>query len=536
MNGDTARLVERPYADLVDDLLTAIVGGVVNERMEFDVKVLSYPLAEPSVGVRGITGTAGGQLRTFLLDIDFVFGVATNTVTWLEDGTLPDDRTPFFVDYFRSDSRSPLSDINVGSVTRTLSEAVGREIATVYEQINLAYLSAFVDTATGKSLDYVVAIILDTPRKTAEYAEGLVTFFRSPDAEGNITIPAGLRLATLKGDAVFVTTQLRTLRRGLQRIDVPVRADAGFAGDSGLVDAAAITEMSQPVEGIERITNFDPMVRAAEGETDEELRSRAKAALRSIGKATLPALDRVIREGRGRPVEFFDPNGPLSSRSPLGSVTVVVEAEPERLPSLQAAVHETRAAGVLATLVARYIFVTPRVVVTLADAGISNAGKEQIKRDVVAAFQTYVDGLSSGDVAEGTAMLAAVRGVEDVADATIKDVVVARADLSAPDDADLVDLLATAAEQVAPGDPAALRAALTAVLGGAAVQAPTGGRVPDRRLLLSTVEDRLGEPATDDDIEAGQFEVAATVSGEPWWIALDMSPDDIEAAESDAED
>ena len=33
----------------------------------------------------------------------------------------------------------------------------GREIATVYEQINLAYLSGFVDTATGSSLDHVVA-------------------------------------------------------------------------------------------------------------------------------------------------------------------------------------------------------------------------------------------------------------------------------------------------------------------------------------------------------------------------------------------
>ncbi len=535
MNGDTSVLIHRPFGDLVDDLLTAVVGGVVNEPIPFDVKVLTYPLAEPAAGVRGITGTAAGQPRTFLLEIDFVFGAATNVVIWLEDGTLPDDDSTFFVDYFRVDSRSPLTDINVGSVTRTLSEAVGREIATVYQQINLAYLSAFVDTATGKSLDYVVSI-LDVTRKTAEFAEGLVTFFRSSGVDGNITIATGTRLTTTKGDVVFVTSQPRTLQRGQVRIDVPVRADAGFAGDVGLVDAGAISEMSQPIAGIERVTNLDPTIRAAADETDDELRARAKAALRSLGKATLAALDRVIREGRGTPVEFFDPNSPLANRSDPGTVTVVVEAEPERLPSLLAAVHDTRAAGVLATLVARYVFITPRLVASITP-GISAAGQEQIAADIVAALQAYVDGLTQGDHAGGAAMLAAVRAVADVADATIKDVVVARADLSGPggDDDGLVDALLAAIATAPAGDATALRTALTVAVAAAGSQAPSGGRIPDRGLLHSTAPGREGQPATDEEIEAGTFEVIATVAGEDWWIALEMSPTDIALEEQGAQ-
>ena len=87
-------------------------------------------------------------------------------------------------------SDSPLTDINVGSVTRTVTEAIAREIAFVYQQINQAYFSAFIDTATGKALDLVVSII-GVQRKTKEFAEGLVTFFRDPSAgDGNITIPA----------------------------------------------------------------------------------------------------------------------------------------------------------------------------------------------------------------------------------------------------------------------------------------------------------------------------------------------------------
>ena len=527
MNGDTVTLVNRPYGELVDDLLTSVVGGVVNEPIRFDLKVLAYPLAEPATGVRGITGTAAGEPRTFLLAIDFVFEPATNVVTWLDDGTRPDDDTTFFVDYFRVDSRSPISDINVGSVTRTLTEAIGREMVTVYQQINLAYASAFVDSATGKSLEYVVAI-LDVHRKTAEFAEGLVTFFRASGVDGNITIPAGTRLVTADGAVVFATSQLRTLQRGQERIDAPVRAEVGFAGDVGLVAAGAISEMSQPVAGIARVSNLDPTIRAAADETDEELRARAKAALRGLGKATLAALDRVIREGRGVPVEFFDPNSPLANRSDLGTVTVVVDAEPERLPSLRAAVHDTRAAGVLATLVARYVFITPRIAATVTP-GISAPGKVQVATDIVAALQTYVDGLTAGDPADGAAMLAAVQGVEDVVTASIRDVVVARADLSGGEgDAGLVDVLVAAVTTAPAGDEAALRAALTAAVEAAGPQAPSGGRVPDRSLLLSTAEGRAGQPATDEDLDAATFEVSATVEAEPWWIALDLAVEDVQ--------
>src|SRR5262249_61609242 len=100
--------------------------------------------------------------------------------------------TTFYVDYALppGDSPSPLTDINVGSVTRTLSEAIGREIATVYEQINRAYLAGYIDTAEGTSLDLVVSI-LGVTRKPKELAVGLATFFRAAGVDGSITIPAG---------------------------------------------------------------------------------------------------------------------------------------------------------------------------------------------------------------------------------------------------------------------------------------------------------------------------------------------------------
>src|SRR5690606_22192646 len=209
-----------------------------------------------------------------------------------------------------------------------------REVAFIYQQMKAVYLSAFIDTATGKSLDLVVSIVGVT-RKTKEFAEGLVTFFRDPSAgDGNIAIPEGTALVTTKGDARFITTQLRTLQRGQARINVPIRATEESVGEAGVVAAGLITVLEVPITGISRVTNFEPTELGEEDETDEELRARAKATVRSLGKATLAALKRVIAEQRATLVDVFEPNIE-GKASPLGTVALFVNVSPGRLPGLR---------------------------------------------------------------------------------------------------------------------------------------------------------------------------------------------------------
>ena len=417
MNPDTVTLIDRPYQEVVDDILTAMVGGVVNEPIIYDVKEDLYPLSQPAADVRGITGTikvdgANGEPQllhhAFEKTKDFVFSSADNAVSWVPKGTTPADETIFYVDYFRPPeaSRSPLSDINVGSVTRTLSEAIGREIATVYQQINQAYLAGFVDTATGQALDLVVSI-LGVERLTKDFAKGLVTFFRDTSVtNGSITIPEAILLSTDKGEATFVTTELRTLQRGQARIDVPVRATTST--DAGLVGAGAITTLAQPITGITRVTNFDPTVRAADDETDPQLRARAKTVLRGLGNATIAALLRVIFEEDAVLEEITDPNSANGKVAAPGTVTLLVRTETSRFPSLQAAVNETRAAGVQTNLVARFIFIKPQMTATIA-GGVPAAGQDKIKDNIIAAMQSYLDSLTTGAPAEGKLMLESVK-------------------------------------------------------------------------------------------------------------------------------
>jgi hypothetical protein len=228
----------------------------------------------------------------------------------------------------------------------------------------------------------------------------------------------------------------------------------------------------------------------------------------------------VVFEGRGLLTEVWDPDSPPDHRSDPGTVTLLIEAEPERFASLNGAVQETRAAGVQATVVSRYVFFKPRIFATIAP-GLTAAGKLKVIDEMILALQEYVDGLSSGQPAEGQAMLEALGGVDDVTKAQIMDVLVWRSDLDRPATESLVDAIVTAV--LVGADETALRQAISSALSEIPPLVPTSTRIPDRSLLQGPD----GQPATDEQIENGDFQVVATVGGQPWWVVLDLEPADI---------
>jgi hypothetical protein len=535
VNGETTNLIERPYQEIVDDILTAVVGGVVNEPIIFDVKSVLYPLAEPAQAIRAITGLIdsedqpGGVRHTFQNEIDFQFSPEKNAVVWQDGGLKPSDESNFYVDYFRPTSRSPLSDINVGSVTRTLSEAIGREIATVYQQINLAYKSGFIDLAEGKSLDFVVAI-LGITRKTKEFAVGLVTFFRAAGNDGNITIAQGTQLSTAKGEVIFEATEPRTLQPGQARIDVPVRAGEKFKGDVGKVDAGKITTILQVIAGIERVNNFDPTFLAAEDESDEELRLRAKAALRGISKGTIAALKNAAAENRATVLEISDPHLPPAKPLSPGKVSMLIDTEAGRFPSIVAALHDVRAAGIQLTVTARFVFVTPKVIAPITP-GLTGEGKTKIASEIIVALQTYLEGLGKGAPAEGSKMLEAIKKVADVGkDVSIVALRTSRTDVDQADANPLIEGLVAVVSDVNPADPEAVRTAVKSVVESDAIAlVPGGARVPDRSVVQASEPSRQGSQASDGDIAAGKFVITPPAN---FSLVLEMETTDIILRES----
>jgi len=171
-----------PYSQFVDDLVSALTGGTIRESFRFLPEQASYRLSasEPVVPATvRIFGLAGGAYQRFQRGRDFVLG-PDNTFIW-QGQVWPDIGTTFFANYetipdFIAVPR--LTDRNVGSVTRLLAESFAREYAVLSGQLEAVYEAAFLDTATGRDLDNLAALVGLT-RQGATFATGSVVFSRS---------------------------------------------------------------------------------------------------------------------------------------------------------------------------------------------------------------------------------------------------------------------------------------------------------------------------------------------------------------------
>ncbi len=290
-----------PYAQFVDDLLTALTGGVARERFVFVPENEPYQILSPGPLVKGtvrVFGQAGGAYARFRPDLDFALS-GGNVIDWKKraDGTpaatatWPDPGTAFFVNY---EHRGPqgtaplLTDRNPGSVTRLLAESFGRELAVISRQLEAVYRGGFLDTATGRDLDQIVALV-GLQRRDRTFAVGTVVFSRATPATADVFIALGTRLSTTDSPLVqFETSEDRTLPRGSLSVEVPVRA--AVSGAAGVVPAQAIAAINRPILGIDGVSNGAATQLIGDNETDEALRARARRALEGAGKATTGAI------------------------------------------------------------------------------------------------------------------------------------------------------------------------------------------------------------------------------------------------------
>jgi len=333
---------------------------------------------------------------------------------------------------------------------------------------------------------------------------------------------------------VFETTELRTLQRGQQRMDVPIRAAATAKGPLGVVPAGAIVSLEVPIAGIASVTNFEATVLGSQPESDDQLRARAKAALQGLGQATLAALERAIFEERSKLQEVRDPNSAPGKTSDPGTVALLVSTEPARYASVNGRVQETRAAGVLASVIARYVFVTPRIALTLA-APLTPEGKTKLVRQLTDALQAHFDTLQAGTATTGKDMLDAISSVPEInaAKPRFRDVITAKADIN-DSSQPLVNALVEAVQALPPPlDATAVATAINNVLTSDVAPLFSESRTPDRRYVVGK-----SGPATDAEIEAGAFQVVPQLPGSSapadadsqWSLALDMQPSDVQVS------
>ena len=346
-----------PYAQFVDDLLRSLTGGVSRERFTFLPEEEPFRLAPPGPVLPGsiaVFGQAAGTFAVFRRDRDW--SLATDgSIVWraradgtpAPDAVWPDEGTPFYVNYDHAGQVAnppPLTDRNPGSVTRVLAESMAREYAVLSRQMEAVYRAGFLDTASGRDLDALVALV-GVERRGRTHAVGTAVFARSTPSPADVFVPQGTRLSTAQPPAVvFETTEDRTLHRGELSVEVPVQAVA--AGGTGVVPARALTVIHRPILGIETVANPQATALAGADESDEALRERARRALEGYGRATRGAMLAALTTLPGlREKDIRIHEDPLA-RPGVITVSVAAELDADDAERAVALIEASRPVGV----------------------------------------------------------------------------------------------------------------------------------------------------------------------------------------------
>ncbi len=413
----------RPYPEVLDNLLTSITRGVSAESYPFpppdaDSPPFRQSLEQPPVAdIISIYGSRNGEPHLFRKNTDYVLQNDRQSLEWLESAELPDPGTLFQVNYYPESAQPIITDIQTGSVVRTLTESVALEIARLYAQLEAVYKSAFIDTATNGSLDNVVAL-LGIKRITGGRPAGEIEFNRAPGSAGNITIPAGTRILTEDGEVEYETTETVTMIQGQNTIRVIAR-DLEQSNDP--LPADALTILAKPLAGIDGANNPSPTAIATENENDRQLRARAVNFLHGSERATLGAIkEAVARQQVTADIEEFE--------SDPGKIRVTLHAEaisPELLQRVENAIDDTRPAGVFREILAgeppRKINLQLRITTV---RGLLEQDLRAAQRAAREAIEEYFAKLTVGEDGSINRIIGLVLAVPEIEDVRITNAVV----------------------------------------------------------------------------------------------------------------
>ncbi len=429
--------IDRTYPDIVRDLLTNLTQGVSQEVHHVAYNPTARPLVPPEIVlgrrpvrrvslVSGfIVGSAADKAHvpyTFTLNDYELVGSTTdpedlNTIRFLPFGKLPAPNTDVTVNYYpRTTERLPITDLNVGSVARTLVEAMSKELAVLYAQLNLAYDSAFVETATGVSLERVVAL-LSYQRFKADRPVGTVVF-RRRGTVGNITIPAATPITDAQDKIRYETIDTYTMLAGESVAEVRVR---GSTANTPPTEAGKLTVIQRAIAGIDTVINERPTTRAAEDESDQDLRGRVRSALIASNKGTVAALTHGLLQMpqvRGVKIEEM-PNGVAGEIRV--SVSLTDAAPSGTLPrAVQERIEELRPAGIRVLQgIAESILLEIRVQLVLAGSSLPPAETEAVHRQVRNILTQQIARKGVGEKIRSSPLVAAILSDERIVDVTL---------------------------------------------------------------------------------------------------------------------
>lgn len=151
-------------------------------------------------------------------------------------------------------------------------QAVASELYSLACYEDFVLRQAFVQTATGKYLDYH-AELRDKKRKSATKAKGTLVFSILEAVQSDIDIPKGTICAVKDKPYIqFETDEVATIKAN--EISTTVSATALEAGAQYNIDSGRVTVMVNPPKSVSNVVNSTAFIGGCDEESDEKLRSR----------------------------------------------------------------------------------------------------------------------------------------------------------------------------------------------------------------------------------------------------------------------
>lgn len=469
----------KTYPEVAESLLNRLLGGVSGEAHPYPpAKATREPyrhaLERPPVDrVTAVWGARNGETFRFAPEADYVLSADGAELEWKTGGARPDEGTAFEIHYLPRQREMRVNDLYPGSVVRTLMEAVALETASLYAQMETVYRAGFLDTASGGALDHVVGL-LGIRRVRAGRNSGELRFTRARNTAGEITIPAGTRVATADGAIEYETTADLTLVDGQPAAKVAAR---DLVADNDGLPPDSLVLMVRPIAGIEAVTNPGASTRLDRDENDDELRSRARRFLAGSARGTRSAIEAAIA-AEGLRAELEEPSPGLVR------ITLQGVPGPDQFARLKKAVDQVRPAGVKVDILTGEPPLKIALDLQLVSAtGLPETRLRALQEEVHARYADYFARLplaSDGSLSRLAGLAIGVDGVEDV-----------RIKAATADGADVLDVaggLLTLGGKTA--ELTELRIVDPALATGLtlAVRYPRGQPIPDQAKLAAAVE------------------------------------------------
>lgn len=283
-----------------------------------------------------------------------------------------------------------ITNTSIGSVVRSVVEAIMSEVDIAQFTVYQAYLSKTIDDAEGDDLDDVVSI-LSVVRKQATYCTGEVTFSVTEISDVDIDIPDGSIVSTpqtMSGKLYeFQVVGDCILEAGEESVTVPV-----ICTEPGYVYIVAnnVTIINDSIIGIAGVTNENAINGGSDAETDDELRDRAKDALLKFGKGTCDAIRSAVMDVDGVvDVSVYD------MKSGVGTVDILVvfrqmPPSSKKIKEVEDVIDQSKAAGIVTNLL------LPTIKYIDVDL-IIDSPVEYDKTKIYDVVYEYVDTLGIGD-------------------------------------------------------------------------------------------------------------------------------------------